>query len=34
VAELVGAGRSVYGVRVLRSTLEEVYLDAVGEGAG
>jgi ABC-2 type transport system ATP-binding protein len=34
VAELVGAGRSVYGVRVLRSTLEEVYLDAVGEEPG
>ena len=34
VAELVSAGRSVYGVRVLRSTLEEVYLDAVGEEAG
>ncbi len=31
VAELVAAGRSVYGARVLRSTLEEVYLDAVGE---
>ena len=29
VAELVGAGRSVYGVSVLRSTLEEVYLEAV-----
>ena len=24
------AGRRVYGVRVLTSTLEEVYLDAVG----
>ncbi|MBA2460213.1 MAG: ABC transporter ATP-binding protein [Actinobacteria bacterium] len=32
VTELLGAGDSVYGVRVLRSTLEEVYLDAVGEG--
>ena len=31
VAELVGAGESVYGVQVLRSTLEDVYLDAVGE---
>jgi ABC-2 type transport system ATP-binding protein len=30
VAELVAAGRRVYGVRVLTSTLEEVYLDAVG----
>ena len=31
VAELVEAGESVYGVRVLHSTLEDVYLDAVGE---
>ena len=31
VAELVAAGRKVYGVRVLTSTLEEVYLDAVGD---
>ena len=31
VAELVGAGRKVYGVSVLTSTLEDVYLDAVGE---
>jgi ABC-2 type transport system ATP-binding protein len=30
VAELVAAGRHVYGVRVRTSTLEEVYLDAVG----
>src|SRR6266550_4021813 len=30
VAELVASGRRVYGVRVLTSTLEEVYLDAVG----
>jgi ABC-2 type transport system ATP-binding protein len=30
VAELVGAGRNVYGVRVLTSTLEETYLEAVG----
>jgi ABC-2 type transport system ATP-binding protein len=30
VADLVAAGRRVYGVRVLTSTLEEVYLDAVG----
>jgi ABC-2 type transport system ATP-binding protein len=29
VAELVGAGESVYGVRVLSSTLEDVYLEAV-----
>jgi len=33
VAELVAAGRSVYGVRVLTSTLEETYLEAVGEEA-
>jgi ABC-2 type transport system ATP-binding protein len=31
VAELVAAGRQVYGVRVLTSTLEETYLEAVGE---
>ncbi|HWG56453.1 MAG TPA: ABC transporter ATP-binding protein [Gaiellaceae bacterium] len=31
VAEAVAAGEQVYGVRVLRSTLEDVYLDAVGE---
>ena len=30
VAEAVATGRSVYGVRVLTSTLEEVYLEAVG----
>jgi ABC-2 type transport system ATP-binding protein len=30
VAELVAAGRHVYGVRVLTSTLEETYLEAVG----
>ena len=30
VAEAVAAGRSVYGVRVLTSTLEDVYLEAVG----
>ena len=29
VAEQVAAGRQVYGVRVLSSTLEEVYLEAV-----
>jgi ABC-2 type transport system ATP-binding protein len=29
VAEAVAAGRHVYGVRVLTSTLEEVYLEAV-----
>jgi ABC-2 type transport system ATP-binding protein len=30
VAELVAAGRKVYGVTVLTSTLEETYLEAVG----
>jgi ABC-2 type transport system ATP-binding protein len=30
VAELVRAGRQVYGVRVLTSTLEDTYLEAVG----
>ena len=33
VADLVGRGERVYGVRVLRTTLEEVYLDAV-DGSG
>jgi ABC-2 type transport system ATP-binding protein len=31
VAEAVAAGRQVYGVQVLTSTLEETYLEAVGE---
>jgi ABC-2 type transport system ATP-binding protein len=31
VAELVGAGAKVYSVRVLATTLEDVYLEAVGE---
>ncbi len=31
VAELVAVGRRVYGVQVLTSTLEETYLEAVGE---
>ena len=31
VAEAVAAGRQVYGVRVLTSTLEDTYLEAVGE---
>ena len=31
VAELTAAGRPIYCVRVLTSTLEDVYLDAVGE---
>jgi ABC-2 type transport system ATP-binding protein len=30
VAELVRQGEDVYGVRVLTSTLEEVYVEAVG----
>jgi len=30
VSELVSAGKQIYGVRVLSSTLEEVYLEAVG----
>ena len=29
VADLVCAGESIYGVRVLQSTLEDVYLEAV-----
>jgi hypothetical protein len=29
VSELVTAGESIYGVRVLQSTLEDVYLEAV-----
>ncbi len=31
VAELVAGGEQVFGVQVLSSTLEDVYLDAVGE---
>ncbi len=31
VAELVAAGEEIYGVRVVTATLEEVYLEAVGE---
>jgi ABC-2 type transport system ATP-binding protein len=31
VADAVGAGRRVYGVRVLTSTLEDTYLEAVGD---
>jgi ABC-2 type transport system ATP-binding protein len=34
VAELVAAGEAVYEVRVLRSSLEDAYLAAVGGGAG
>jgi ABC-2 type transport system ATP-binding protein len=33
VAELVASGERVYGVRVLSSTLEDTYLEAVGEEA-
>jgi hypothetical protein len=29
VGELVSAGQKVYGVRVLETTLEEIYLEAV-----
>jgi ABC-2 type transport system ATP-binding protein len=31
VRELVSAGEQVYGVRVVTSTLEDVYLEAVEE---
>jgi ABC-2 type transport system ATP-binding protein len=31
VADLVTAGARVYGVRVLATTLEDVYLEAVGD---
>jgi hypothetical protein len=31
---VVGAGEQVYGVRVLETTLEEIYLEAVGDQAG
>lgn len=34
VAELVASGERVYGARVLASTLEEVYLEAVGGRTG
>jgi ABC-2 type transport system ATP-binding protein len=34
VAELVARGRRVYGVSVIASTLEDVYLDAVGDVQG
>jgi ABC-2 type transport system ATP-binding protein len=34
VADLVASGESVYGVRVLETTLEEIYLEAVGDEAG
>ena len=32
VRELVAAGEEVYGVRVLTSSLEDAYLEAVGRG--
>ena len=31
IADLVTSGERVYGVRVLSSTLEDAYLEAVGE---
>ena len=31
VARLVAEGERVYGVRVVRGTLEDAYLDAVGD---
>ena len=31
VAELVAAGESIYGVRVVETTLEETYLEAVAD---
>jgi ABC-2 type transport system ATP-binding protein len=31
VADLVASGERIYGVRVLKSTLEDAYLEAVGE---
>jgi hypothetical protein len=34
VAELVAEGRRIYGVRVVRATLEDVYLEAVEGQAG
>ncbi len=34
VADLVAAGERVYGVRVLETTLEEIYLEAVGDQSG
>jgi ABC-2 type transport system ATP-binding protein len=33
VRDLVAAGEDVYGVRLLRSSLEDAYLEAVGDGA-
>jgi hypothetical protein len=34
VRELVDAGEDVFGVRVLTSTLEDAYLEAVGRTPG
>ena len=34
VADLVAAGERIYGVRVMASTLEDAYLEAVGEEVG
>ena len=34
VADLVARGERVYGVRVLATTLEEIYLSAVGDQPG
>jgi ABC-2 type transport system ATP-binding protein len=34
VRDLVAAGEEVFGVRVLTSTLEDAYLEAVGDGGG
>jgi ABC-2 type transport system ATP-binding protein len=34
VADLVAKGERIYGVRVLSTTLEEIYLSAVGEDSG
>jgi ABC-2 type transport system ATP-binding protein len=34
VAGLVAAGERVYGVRVLETSLEDIYLEAVGDEAG
>ncbi len=34
VADLVAAGEHVYGVRILETTLEEIYLEAVGDQTG
>jgi ABC-2 type transport system ATP-binding protein len=33
VAQLVGEGAAIYGVRVVSTSLEDVYLEAVGDDA-